>query len=183
MVKQSSRRVFLKGLGFLSVSGLALPLVGCQHNKVGGGGGGAIFDKNPTILMGGESSAVVEFIKDRVRIEAGDTVIWELQSSGHTATAYHPDTNNVFPSRIPDGAVPFDSPLLFTKGDTYEHTFVTEGVYNYYCRPHEGQGMVGIIVVGKALDGPGLEPIQPEISSVVTRRKLEELIEWAKQQT
>lgn len=183
MFKQPTRRTFLKGIGLLSVSGMALPLIGCQHNKADGGGGGARFDKSPTILMGGETSAVVEFIKDRVRIEAGDTITWELQSGGHTATAYHPDIHNVFPQRIPDGAVPFDSVQLFNKGDTFEHIFTVEGVYNYYCRPHEGQGMVGIIVVGKAMDGPGLAPIQPEISSVVTRRKLEELIEWAKQQT
>ena len=39
--------------------------------------------------------------------------------------------------------------------------------------------MVGTIVVGQALDGPGTAAIQPEIS-VAARQKLEEQMAWAK---
>jgi plastocyanin len=27
-------------------------------------------------------------------------------------------------------------------GETYEHTFETESVYDYFCIPHEAAGMV-----------------------------------------
>ena len=163
------RRAFLKGLGFLSAFGLALPLLGCQHEK---------FDKGLAVALGGPKGELA-FIPDRLRIKPRDTVTWVLQSAGHTATAYHPATNNAFPLRIPEGAAPFDSPLLFEQGKTFQWTFEQEGVYNYYCRPHEGSGMVGIVVVGNSLDGPGLALPQPELSKAA-QNKLAELIAWAK---
>lgn len=170
-LKTLNRRAFLKRVGHAGAVGMALPLLGCLP--------GAKFDKNPVVLMGGPTSAELAFIRDRVRVRPGETITWELQSSGHTATAYHPDTNNAYPSRIPEGATPFDSPLLFNKGDTYAFTFKVEGVYNYFCRPHEGAGMVGIVVVGNPLDGPGLVPPQTELP-VAARDHLQELIGWAK---
>ena len=64
--------------------------------------------------------------------------------------------------RIPEGAEPWDSGVLQTqapeKGSTFEHTFTQEGVYDYFCRPHEAAGMVGRIVVGRPLEGPGTRP-------------------------
>ena len=36
-------------------------------------------------------------------------------------------------------------------------TLTVEGVYDYFCIPHEHAGMVGRIVVGEAT-GPGAEP-------------------------
>lgn len=35
-----------------------------------------------------------------------------------------------------------------SSGVNYEHTFEEDGIYNYYCSPHEAQGMKGSIVVG-----------------------------------
>ena len=37
-------------------------------------------------------------------------------------------------------------------------TLTVEGVYDYFCIPHERAGMVGRIVVGEAT-GPGAEPL------------------------
>lgn len=39
----------------------------------------------------------------------------------------------------------------------YAVTLTVEGVYDYFCIPHERAGIVGRIIVGKAT-GPGAEP-------------------------
>lgn len=119
------------------------------------------------------------FEPDLLVIQPGETVSFEVTSSGHTATAYHPDIRSSSPLRIPEGAAAWDSGILATTGKSWEHTFEIEGVHNYYCLPHEGAGMVGIIVVGRALDGPGLQPLQDSIP-LAARNKLQELIDKAR---
>ncbi len=96
-----------------------------------------------------------------INISPGQKVRWVQESGYHTTTAYHPSNGN-HELRIPEGAEPWDSGVLQTqapeKGSTFEHTFTQEGVYDYFCRPHEAAGMVGRIVVGRALEGPGTRP-------------------------
>lgn len=92
-----------------------------------------------------------------VWVEQGATVTWENVSGSHSATSYHP--NNDRPLRIPEGASSFNSGVM-TEGDTHDHTFDEPGVYNYYCSPHEGLGMVGLVVVSEAAPGPGTEPVE-----------------------
>lgn len=93
-----------------------------------------------------------------IHIAPGDTVRWIQVSNYHSVTAYAPSNDN-HEKRIPDGAKPWDSGVLVAqypvKGSTFSHTFTVEGVYDYFCIPHEAAGMVGRIVVGKAGDGPG----------------------------
>lgn len=67
-------------------------------------------------------------------------------------TAYHEDNDK--PHRVPEGAAAFDSGTL-EAGKTFEHTFETPGVHNYYCTPHVGLGMVGLVVVDAPQGGPG----------------------------
>jgi plastocyanin len=92
-----------------------------------------------------------------VWVESGGTVTWENASGSHSVTAYHP--NNDKPLRIPTAASSFDSGVM-SGDDTFERTFTEPGVYNYYCTPHEGLGMVGLIIVSEAASGPGTEPIE-----------------------
>ena len=96
-----------------------------------------------------------------VWVEEGATVTWEIASGSHSATSYHPDTDAVL--RIPEDADSFDSGTI--SSGTFEHTFETPGVYNYYCRPHRGLGMVGLVIVGEASTGPGTAPIEDLDSS------------------
>ncbi len=49
-------------------------------------------------------------------------------------------------------------------------TLETEGVYDYYCIPHEMLGMVGRIVVGEPHGGPGTTP--PESLPPAARESL-----------
>jgi len=45
--------------------------------------------------------------------------------------------------RIPERAAPWDSGVLVNPDDRFEVTFAKEGVYDYFCLPHEGAGMPG----------------------------------------
>lgn len=96
-----------------------------------------------------------------IQIEAGDTVRWIQISNYHSVTAYHPKNDN-HELRIPEQAEPWDSGVLVGTypgpNSSFEHKFTVEGVYDYFCRPHEQAGMVGRIIVGKPLDGPGIKP-------------------------
>lgn len=92
--------------------------------------------------------AVVWFEPVGLRVGPGATVRWVVERGAHTATAYHPDKGD-YPLRIPEYAAPWDSGYLTAKGERFEHTFRQEGVYDYFCRPHEAAGMVGRIVVAR----------------------------------
>lgn len=99
----------------------------------------------------------------RVRIEPGDSVRWpNTGESTHTVTArIVPHGADYFASGefadeasardgYPEGAI--------GPGDSYSHTFEVEGVYDYFCIPHEDAGMWGRIGVGVSPKVPGDGP-------------------------
>ena len=96
-----------------------------------------------------------------VHIAPGDTVRWVQISGFHSVTAYHPGNDN-HELRIPPAAEPWDSDILLAdypkRGATFEHVFTVQGVYDYFCKPHEMAGMVGRVVVGDPGDGPATKP-------------------------
>ena len=104
-----------------------------------------------------------------VWIEPGQTVRWIMASPGnpHTTTAYHPRNAN-HSLRIPEAAAPWDSGFLVEPGDIFEVTLTVEGVYDYFCLPHEAAGMVGRIVVGRP-GGPGARPVDYFTGRAATR--------------
>jgi plastocyanin len=108
-----------------------------------------------------EMTDQLAFDPDSLTIAPGDTVVFEnVGNAGHSVTAYEED--------IPDGADywasgGFDSQGAAQDGyepggdvssgnvpggESWEHTFETEGVHEYFCIPHEAGGMVGRIEVG-----------------------------------
>lgn len=91
-----------------------------------------------------------------VLVQPGQTVRWVVAENVHTTTAYHPK-NGKHSLRIPVGAAPWDSGFLVTPGAHFEVTLTAEGVYDYFCQPHEAAGMVGRLVVGTPA-GPGTLP-------------------------
>jgi len=111
-----------------------------------------------------------------VWLEPGGTVTWEIETGSHSATAYHPD-NGGKPARVPGGTDAFDSGVQ-SDGATFEHTFETEGVYNYYCTPHESLGMVGLVVVGSPQGGPGTAS-PDDVSSSTAANNLSNLLSLA----
>jgi plastocyanin len=110
-----------------------------------------------------------------VWVESGATVTFEDVSGSHSATAYHSDNGKV--GRTPPDAEPFDSGVM-SEGKSFEHTFSTPGVHNYYCSPHEGLGMVGLVVVEEPMGGPGTTD-PGDVESSAAAENLARLLELA----
>jgi plastocyanin len=105
-------------------------------------------------MASGARGAHVTFDPIGLLVERGTTIRWVLDSGVHTATAYHPANDR--PLRIPGGAEPWDSGYLLEPGVSFEVTLDVEGLYDFFCVPHEAAGMVGRIIVGRPA-GPALE--------------------------
>ena len=108
-------------------------------------------------MQGNADGSHVWFDPIGIWIAPGRTVRWTNLDPGnsHTATAYHP-RNAGHPLRIPAGAEPWDTDYLLPD-ESYAVALAVEGVYDYFCAPHEAAGMVGRIVVGRP-GGPGARP-------------------------
>ncbi|WP_411967343.1 plastocyanin/azurin family copper-binding protein [Haloferax sp. YSSS75] len=110
-------------------------------------------------------------------VDVGGTVTWVNESGSHTATSYSSDNDR--PQLVPEGAETWDSGLLTDRDETFEHTFETEGVYHYFCLPHEFVGMIGSVIVGtpdpdeqRALGDPPTalaDPIRESIAGLNAR--------------
>jgi plastocyanin len=101
------------------------------------------------------AGGVVGFDPVGVFLQPGQVVRWICDANVHTTTAYSPKNDN-HSLRIAETAAPWASDFL-QPGQTFEVKFTVEGVYDYFCAPHEMAGMVGRLIVGKAA-GPGSLP-------------------------
>ena len=99
--------------------------------------------------------SVVGFDPVGVLIQPGQTVRWICDANVHTTTAYSPKNEN-HSLRIPEDAQPRNSGFLLP-GHKFEIKLTFVGVYDYFCIPHEQAGMIGRLIVGKAI-GPGTLP-------------------------
>jgi len=147
-VTSPSRREFLKAGGLVLAGFGIAPLFGTRFR----------YSADPELIeMRSDAlGSRVWFDPIGLYVQPGTTVRWIVRENVHTTTAYHP-RNDHHSLRIPEGAKPWDSGFLVHPGDASDVTLTVPGVYDYYCMPHEGAGMVGRIVVGKPL-GPGAEP-------------------------
>lgn len=75
-----------------------------------------------------------EFTPSDLTIEPGTTVRWVNDA-------------DIFHTITPDGHSEWSEGSVSSTGDTFEHTFDTEGTFPYYCSPHLSQGMTGSITV------------------------------------
>ena len=100
-------------------------------------------------MQGNPDGSHVWFDPVGLRIEPGQTIRWINLDPGnsHTATAYHPK-NFERPLRIPEEAEPWNSDYLLPN-ESFVVTLNVEGVYDFFCVPHEHAGMVGRIIVGQ----------------------------------
>ncbi|MBZ9889126.1 hypothetical protein LB559_14375 [Mesorhizobium sp. BR1-1-3] len=100
-------------------------------------------------MQGRGDGSQVWFDPIGILIKPSQTVRWTNLNPGnsHTTTAYHP-ANFERPLRMPKAAKPWDSDYLLPK-ESFSVTFTEQGVYDYYCVPHEHAGMVGRIIVGE----------------------------------
>lgn len=121
-----NRRHFMRATGTVVVAG---SLAGCSGNGNGGGG-----DEN-TVQVGPDNSLV--FDPDSLTVSSGTEVTFVWESDGH----------NIVVENQPNGADWAGVEELKNTGFEHSQTFDTPGDYEYYCEPHQGQGMVGTITV------------------------------------
>jgi plastocyanin len=157
----SRRGMLRRASGGLAAGAIATAGAGnasAQEDGGGGGGGGT-----HTVDM----TDGLAFDPDSLTIAPGDTVVWEnVGAVGHSVTAYEDE--------IPDGAAYFASGGFDSEqaardaysagdpdsgdvpgGESWEHTFETEGEYGYFCIPHEQAGMVASVTVEEGAGGDG----------------------------
>jgi pseudoazurin len=82
-----------------------------------------------------EAGNKMVYSEELARIEVGETITWIPTSKGH----------NVEWIAGPDGA---DLPKKSKNGKEVSMTFEVPGIYYYWCTPHKGMGMIGLVVVG-----------------------------------
>ena len=82
-----------------------------------------------------EAGNKMVYSEELARIEVGETITWVPTSKGH----------NVEWIAGPDGA---DLPKKSKNGKEVSMTFEVPGIYCYWCTPHKGMGMIGLVVVG-----------------------------------
>lgn len=113
------------------------------------------------VMRTASGGARVWFDPAGLLVRPGTSIRWAAVEGVHTATAYHP-ANGELPRRIPEEARPWDSGYLVPSERTFEVTLEVEGVYDYFCRPHEAAGMAGRIVVSDGGRPPeqSIEPIR-----------------------
>ena len=103
---------------------------------------------------GGDAPAAVvhmtsqnKFVPASVTIKTGQSVKWVNDDAAtHTVTTDPSQVANEDDVQIPSGAKPFNSNSV-GKGKSFEQKFDVPGTYQYACAPHEGNKMVGKVVV------------------------------------
>ena len=95
-----------------------------------------------TVTMG-----MTNFAPPAITIRSGQTVQWRNTSLiAHTVTGNKARAANPANVQLPAGAQPFDSGDI-AAGGVWSYTFTVPGTYRYICVYHEGQGMIGTVVV------------------------------------
>jgi plastocyanin len=103
---------------------------------------------------GGDAPAAVvhmtsqnKFVPATVTIKAGQSVKWVNDDAAtHTVTTDPSQVANEDDVQTPRGAKPFNSNSI-GKGKSFEQEFEVPGTYQYACAPHEGDKMVGKVIV------------------------------------
>lgn len=124
------------GITFLTV-GLVLTMVGCTSHttRCSATDPAAAYSETTTSYQ----VAMLEFRfqPESLKVLAGDTVTWVNHGKlPHTTTSGE--------NGKPDGR--WGSKHL-GRGGSFSYVFTEPGTYHYYCVPHRGLGMKGVVVV------------------------------------
>jgi plastocyanin len=127
----------VRGLAALA---LAATLAACAH-------GGPAYNAAPAGVKVVTMTSGLHFEPMTLTIQRGQTVQWANKAfMSHTVTFDPAKAKTASDVSLPAGVAPFDSGSI-KPGQVYSHTFTTAGAYHYVCKPHEGNGMKGVIVV------------------------------------
>ena len=103
------------------------------------------------------------FSEEVARIEVGDTITWVPTSKGHNVEM------RASPNKLKFKSKPNKKVAI---------TFDTPGIYYYWCTPHKGMGMIGLVVVGGDLSN--IDQISKAKAFGKTKKKLKSLLESLK---
>ena len=73
------------------------------------------------------------YSEEIARVDVGDTITWSPTTKGHNVEMI---------------ASPNEMKLKSKNGKEVKVTFDAPGIYYYWCTPHKGMGMIGLVVVG-----------------------------------
>lgn len=104
-----------------------------------------LFAEQPAAIV--EMNDALEFNPPTITVRVGDTVEWRtVGRHAHTITTDPDRADNPGLIALPQGAEPFHSGPISTR-DIFRYTFTIPGQYTYFCVPHEGEGMIGTVIV------------------------------------
>ena len=99
------------------------------------------------------------FSQEVVKIEVGDTITWLPSSKGHNVEMISSPNKMKFKSK---------------NGKEAKITFETPGIYYYWCTPHKGMGMIGLVVV--ASDVSNIDEVASAKALGKSKKKLKKLL-------
>ena len=99
------------------------------------------------------------FSQEVVKVEIDDTVTWLPSSKGHNVEMISSPKKMKFKSK---------------NGKEAKITFDTPGIYYYWCTPHKGMGMIGLVVV--ANDVSNMDGIASAKALGKSKTKLKKLL-------
>jgi pseudoazurin len=99
------------------------------------------------------------YSEEIARVDVGDTITWVPTTKGHNVEMI---------------ASPNDMKLKSKNGKEVQITFDAPGIYYYWCTPHKGMGMIGLVVVGG--DTSNKDQIAKAKAMGKTKKKLKKLL-------
>jgi pseudoazurin len=117
------------------------------------------------MLNKGAEGAMV-FEPSLLKIAPGDTVRFLATDKGHNVLSIE--------GMSPEGAAPFRGKM----NEEMVVMFEKPGVYGFECKPHYGMGMVGLVIVGDALNLTEAKAVPQKGKA---KKRFEQLLETAGQ--
>jgi pseudoazurin len=99
------------------------------------------------------------YSEEIARIDVGDTITWVPTTKGHNVEMIASPNNMNFKSK---------------NGKEAKVTFDEPGIYYYWCTPHKGMGMIGLVVVGG--DTSNKDEIAKAKANGKSKKKLKKLL-------
>ncbi len=99
------------------------------------------------------------FSEEIARVDIGDIITWIPTTKGHNVEMI---------------SSPNDMKLKSKNGKEVKISFDKAGIYYYWCTPHKGMGMIGLVVVGN--DTSNLDQIAKAKAMGKSKKKLKKLL-------
>ena len=99
------------------------------------------------------------FSEEIARVDIGDIITWIPTTKGHNVEMI---------------SSPNDMKLKSKNGKEVKISFDKAGIYYYWCTPHKGMGMIGLVVVGN--DTSNIDQIAKAKAMGKSKKKLKKLL-------